>query len=282
MEIASKGGNYLLNVGPTSAGLIPEPSVERLKAVGAWMKINGEAIYGTTPTPFKRLPWGRCTTKISGDETTLYLHVFNWPADGKLVVPGLKNEVLKAELIKPNWLGAHPKLITTSDAGGVTVLVPQAAPDKISSTVVLKIKGAPEVAVTPIFQESDGGVRLMASEAELHGGLQYESGNGKDNVGYWTDPADTASWTFKVDRPGTFKVAAEIAAEAAGKFEVIVGEQSISGTPPVTKDYAKFKRVNLSGSLDLATGMVTLTVKPVAYGWQPMNLRSVILTQAKN
>ena len=57
-DIASKGGNYLLNVGPTSLGEIPEPSIERLKAVGKWMKVNGEAIYATTASPFQRLAWG--------------------------------------------------------------------------------------------------------------------------------------------------------------------------------------------------------------------------------
>jgi alpha-L-fucosidase len=58
IDIASKGGNYLLNVGPTSEGLIPEPSVERLQAIGRWMKVNGEAIYGTSASPFKELPLG--------------------------------------------------------------------------------------------------------------------------------------------------------------------------------------------------------------------------------
>jgi len=62
IDIASKGGNYLLNVGPTSEGLIPEPSVVRLKEVGNWMHANGEAIYGTTASPFTQpLPWGRVT-----------------------------------------------------------------------------------------------------------------------------------------------------------------------------------------------------------------------------
>ena len=95
-DIASKGGNYLLNVGPTSEGLIPGPSIERLQAVGDWMKINGETIYGTTASPFKRLPWGRCTKKITPDGAILYLHVFNWPADGQLLVPGLKNTAKRA------------------------------------------------------------------------------------------------------------------------------------------------------------------------------------------
>ena len=270
VDIASKGGNYLLNVGPTSEGLIPEPSVERLKAVGAWMKVNGDAIYGTTASPFKRLPWGRCTKKVSGDETTLYLHVFNWPADGKLVVPGLKNNVKSARL-----LAGGKKLKFSATADGVEVQVPEKAPDQISSTVVLKINGAPEITATGIIQESDGSVRLMASEAELHGGVQYETGDGKDNIGYWTNPADTAGWTFKVDRPGKFKVMAEIAAEASGKFEVVVGEQKVQGTAPATKDYTKFKRSNLTGTLDLAAGSASLTVKPIAEGWQPMNLKSL-------
>ena len=277
VDIASKGGNYLLNVGPTREGLIPDPIIERLKAVGAWMKVNGDAIYGTTATPFKRLPWGRCTKVVSrdGKETTLYLHVFNWPTDGKLVVPGLKNSVKSARL-----LASGKKLQAGGTADGVEIKVPPTAPDKISSTVVLKIKGVPEVAATPIFQEADGSVRLMASEAELRGGLQYETGNGKDNVGYWTNPDDTASWSFQVARPGSFKVSADIAAEAAGRFEVLVGEQKLSGAAPETKDYTKFRRTNLPGTLDLAAGSVSLMVKPVAEGWQPMNLRALKLEPA--
>jgi alpha-L-fucosidase len=140
IDIASKGGNYLLNVGPTSEGEIPQPSVDRLAEIGKWMKVNGEAIYGTTASPFKELSWGRCTTKPSGDGATLYLHVFDWPADGKLVVPGLKNTVQEAHL-----LATHSKLKTSASPEGVVVSVPNATPDKISSTIVLKIKGAPEV-----------------------------------------------------------------------------------------------------------------------------------------
>jgi len=140
IDIASKGGNYLLNVGPTSEGEIPPPSVERLAEIGKWMKVNGESIYGTTATPFKELSWGRCTTRFSGDGATLYLHVFDWPPDGKLVVPGLKNTVQEAQM-----LVTHSKLKTSASPDGVIVSVPNAAPDKISSTIVLKIKGAPEV-----------------------------------------------------------------------------------------------------------------------------------------
>jgi len=88
IDIASKGGNYLLNVGPTSEGLIPQPSVDRLRAVGAWMRKNGSAIYATSASPFRRLSWGRCTQKRTTTGGTLYLHVWDWPADGRLLLPG--------------------------------------------------------------------------------------------------------------------------------------------------------------------------------------------------
>ncbi len=60
-DIASKGGNFLLNIGPTAEGVFPPTSMERLKDIGKWMKVNGESIYGTQASPFTKLEWGRCT-----------------------------------------------------------------------------------------------------------------------------------------------------------------------------------------------------------------------------
>ncbi|HTR43512.1 MAG TPA: alpha-L-fucosidase [Pseudomonadales bacterium] len=146
IDIASKGGNYLLNVGPTSTGLIPQPEVDRLQQVGKWMKVNGEAIYGTTGSPFGHpFAWGRCTEKIEDGRTILYLHVWDWPKDGKLTVPGLKNQIAKAYLLKTDWLGMHKKLTTENNASGVVISVPKTAPDAISSTIVLEFQGAPEI-----------------------------------------------------------------------------------------------------------------------------------------
>ena len=131
IDIASKGGNYLLNVGPTAEGLIPQPSVDRLAVVGRWMKVNGESIYGTTASPFaKQLSFGRATSK--GGQ--IYLHVFDWPADGKLEVPPWGRTVKKAYLL------ASPKasLKFTQSSEGLTLQTPAAAPDSIASVVVFE------------------------------------------------------------------------------------------------------------------------------------------------
>jgi alpha-L-fucosidase len=140
VDIASKGGNYLLNIGPNSLGEIPAPSIERLREIGTWMKMNEEAIYGTTASPFENLAWGRCTKKVAPAGATLYLHVFDWPADGKLIVPGLKSPVTAARLLATN-----AKLEAKATAAGWEITLPAQAPDKISSTVVLQVRGAIEI-----------------------------------------------------------------------------------------------------------------------------------------
>ncbi|MBN2012126.1 alpha-L-fucosidase [candidate division KSB1 bacterium] len=123
IDIASKGGNYLLNVGPTSLGQIPEPSVERLREIGAWMKINGESIYGTSASPFKNLAWGRCTHKSKRRSELLYLHVFDFPESGKLTLPGLAGEIYKVypladkeKKLRVNVNGNNPQIDLTSVA----------------------------------------------------------------------------------------------------------------------------------------------------------------------
>ncbi len=130
IETASKGGNFLLNVGPTGAGEIPAPSIERLAAIGRWLAINGEAIYGTSASPFENLAWGRATRKPG----RIYLHVYDWPAGGTLEVP-LSQKVAKAYLL------AEPgkPIAVEGNAGSVTLKLPAEAPDRIASVVVLDL-----------------------------------------------------------------------------------------------------------------------------------------------
>jgi alpha-L-fucosidase len=136
IDIASKGGNYLLNVGPKPDGTFPEASVERLKDMGAWMKVNGEAIYATKASPIAPLAWGRATRKDNAAGTTIYVSVFNWPTDGKLIIPDLKNDVVSASLL------ANNKAIKFQQtAEGLTLNVPEKALDPIATVIKLQVKG---------------------------------------------------------------------------------------------------------------------------------------------
>jgi alpha-L-fucosidase len=145
IDVASKGGNYLLNIGPRADGTFPPQAVERLGAIGAWMRRNGESIHGTTASVFASLAFGRCTVRATDDGTRLYLHVFDWPATGELVLPGLANPVRRAFLL------AAPEraLATRSGDGGVTVRVPDAAVDEVATVVVVDLDGAPIVYRAP-------------------------------------------------------------------------------------------------------------------------------------
>ena len=275
VDIASKGGNYLLNVGPTSEGLIPAPSVERLKEIGVWMKANGDAICGTTASPFKRLPWGRCTMKATADGAILYLHVFNWPQDAQLLVPGLKNAAQRAYVLTDL---AKKALAVQSGAEGLTLTVPAAAPDPVSSTIVLQVKGPLEIEQPSLAQDYDGSVVLPASEARVHGSdLKYETGPQRDNLGFWTNPEDWADWTFQVTKPGKFEVSAEVAAPEKASLEISVGDSRTRGAAAATGDYGKFKVAKL-GTLEIhAAGKATLAVRPVSDDWHPLNLKSIRL-----
>lgn len=148
-DIASKGGNYLLNVGPTSEGLFPQPSVERLKEIGDWMQVNGEAIYGTHASPFKNLSWGRCTQKEIKGGTRLYLHVFDWPTDGKLIVPGIFNKVKKASLLSDP---TSKSLATKRNEDAIEITVPIEAPDKNNTVLILDLAGKPEINNPPVIK----------------------------------------------------------------------------------------------------------------------------------
>ncbi len=136
VDIASKGGNYLLNIGPKADGSVPEESVTRMREIGRWMDVNGQSIYGTTASPFAALKWGRCTKKAGQGTTLLYLHVFDWPTDGKLVVPGLTRKVKRAALLDGGQV-----LTTKRTEQGTVVQVPENATDENVSVIVVEIEG---------------------------------------------------------------------------------------------------------------------------------------------
>ena len=148
-DIASKGGNYLLNVGPTAEGTFPPESIRRLQDIGQWMKINGESIYGTQASPFKELDFGRCTQKRIEDKTRLYFHVFDWPDDRTLIIPGIYNNPLQAYLLSDQ---KKSLLECKKHENAIVISVPSHPPDRINSVVVLDVLGKADINHPPEFE----------------------------------------------------------------------------------------------------------------------------------
>jgi alpha-L-fucosidase len=140
IDITSKGGNFLLNVGPNQYGVIPEVCQQNLKEIGDWLKINGDAIYGTQASPFPFLSWGRATRKGQ----TIYLHLFNWPKEGKLIVP-IGNKIKKAYLLADSTSSLNVK----AGKGNSMIQLANYAPDKMASVVAIQIEGEPVVQSIP-------------------------------------------------------------------------------------------------------------------------------------
>lgn len=152
VDIVSKGGNYILNVGPTGDGEFPAPEVERLKALGAWLAVNGEAIYGAGRTPFgeelggyvegqkddkgrtvfqARTDW-RCTTKPS----KLYITLFKWPA-GRFELDGLTSRVTKAYLLAD---AKRSPLEFTQNGEKLSVVLPGKPADELATVLCLEVQ----------------------------------------------------------------------------------------------------------------------------------------------
>lgn len=133
ITIAARGGNYLLNVGPDPQGEIPEEAQERLRALGNWMKVNGEAIYGTTRSELSP-EWGQCTRKDAKKNTSYYLCVFNWPENGKLVFE-CPYKVKSVSFLK----NGQPLRYTTA-AGKTEIDVKGLTPDAVATVIKVELK----------------------------------------------------------------------------------------------------------------------------------------------
>ncbi len=277
VDVASKNGNYLLNVGPTSEGVIPQPSVDRLLEVGKWLKVNGEAVYGAEPSPYPyEFEWGSITAKPG----KLYLHVIDWPKRDFMLY-GLKSKVKSAYLLTQP---ATPlKFMQIQDRAAklqvLRVTLPVNPPDRDVSVVALGLDGKP-VVDTELAQQPDGKVVLSPIFAEA--AKAPDSSLSIDNRGVatrWFSPDDKLSWKFRLYRGGTFHVVL-VSSETRGpsggdnwegghKVTVTAGGQSVTGAvndgdrrknarnPRWQDVYSEIGRVSLK-----MQGIVDLTVKP--------------------
>lgn len=163
VDIASKGGNFLLNVGPTPEGEFPPESVQRLREMGAWMRVNGEAIYGTHAAQIDPPKWGRITRK----GRTVFLHIFDWPKDRKLILEGVGNDVVGARLLGGRALRAR------RTGGGIEVRLPARKPEGPVAVVQLDLRGDLIAYSAPAFRFAsdvfieEGAVEIVPSSPEI-------------------------------------------------------------------------------------------------------------------
>lgn len=314
VDVVSKGGNYLLNVGPRADGTVPEAAVRRLEEIGTWMARHGESIYGAGPSP---LPgqfvhrFGRCTA----GEGQLFLHVQRWPADGELFVPGLGGQVAKAYLLADPaktslpcravgeldvriGLRAEDVAAGLADPMDTVVAVEFAGPVKVDPRVIVlpdepvelhSFEAHPQgqslryanqvwdacVATEPTWAQ---GAEAWAAVPEA---MQRES---VTSVVNWSNAAEYVWWAVRVVTPGEYKVLVTYAAgdEAAGtRAAVVVGKGELEFPITPSGGWYKYKTV-LVGTVEFTgTAGCTVAVRPVKIsGRWLMNLKRVTIRPA--
>lgn len=160
-DIVSKGGNYLLNVGPTAEGVIPEPSQRVLRTIGKWLVVNGESVYGTSHSPFhyRDITW-RCTVKPG----KLYVHILNWPGR-QLKISGLESRVQRAY-----FLANRRAVRFRQTAAAVRLDLPEQPVDPYNTVVVLELADQqPRVAAEYRYDRLPDRLDLYAWSARLRG-----------------------------------------------------------------------------------------------------------------
>ena len=247
VSVVSRGGTYMLNVGPDGTGRIPEQSARILREVGRWVHAHEDAIQGTDPTPFGSLAWGECTARGN----TLYLHVFDWPAYGRLIVPGLKTKVNSARLENGGKLSFEVKAETTR------ITLPAKRPDVLIPVVTLELAGAPE-ASREHFVLNGCRNELKTGEAELstctRGKVDWmeKFGDWKhaECLSGWQGAESSASWHFRTVEPGSFYLDVEYSCPAAddySEWRVRCGGTDL--TFPLIDTGEREKRVAFGGAL---------------------------------
>ncbi len=271
-KAVARGGNVLMNIGPMGDGTFDPADAAILDGLGAWWKLNGDSIRGAGRSPVPVQAWGESTLKGS----RLYLHVFDWPADGRLVVGGLKTPVKSA------WLAAEGeskrRVVNRLNPLDVSVALPPVAPDPSDSVVVLELGGPVDADAVRLLQPSFTTETLRAFDAELHGGLRFGPGKRTDDyVLGWSSLSDSVAWRVRLAAAATYEVHANYdapAASAGSTYAVAFGAQKLAGTV----SSGTGQRVRL-GTLTLAPGAfdITMTATTIA-GAELLRLRGLTLS----
>jgi alpha-L-fucosidase len=136
VDVVADGGNVEFNLGPKADGTLADFEVERIAAMGQWLAVNGQSIYGAARSPVKGQEGVQFTHRA--DLSRLYVHVYDWPTSGRLVLDGLGVKARSAILLATNQT-----VNTEQSAGGSLVLnLPGTAPDPNVSVIAVDYEGS--------------------------------------------------------------------------------------------------------------------------------------------
>lgn len=198
VKVVSRGGNYLLNIGPRGDGSVVEFEAEVLRSMGRWLGLNGEAIFETQPQPFEHLDFGFVTRKPG----KLYLLVTDWPADGRLRLPAMRNPITKSYFLSDSW---KSPLEVASDENGQAILA--SAPTVPEPVTVLVTEFDGELSIAAPLPDADAQGALELTRAAAREFFHY---NGR---GYYEKPKlYKLEWRFQVPADGDYTVDAMLRA----------------------------------------------------------------------
>ena len=265
---ASRGGNLLMNIGPKGDGTFDTKDVMILQGIGKWMDKNSESIYGTTASPLPYHSWGVSTVK----KNKLYLHVFNWPRDGKLYLSGftqISNGHLLTDLSK--------KInIQQSSKGYKILFVPKIAPDSINTVIVFDWNEEKSSDSIHFVVPNTNRERFLAFDA-IETGKGFSYGDGKADRYYvegWKSKEQGLTWQFRTVKAGIYKVLIKYLApeESSGGSYTLSFYKNTVETTKLEKSFQYKVVTNTSntetftgdlGIVSLEAGSYNLVIHPV-------------------
>jgi alpha-L-fucosidase len=285
VDIASKGGNYLLNVGPTSEGVFPSPAVRVLEEVGTWMAVNGESIYETTACPSIKLPFdGRCTMKPG----KLFINIFEWPVGEQVIIPGIKSKIKKVYFLNDteqipldfeNLDDAHLLVELKNEKVSRNLINPY------STVIVIEYSGDLLTVSSPAIIDPAYCTLLDPKDARIKGTtLKYSFnpvwGKGRGyNIYDWLNTEETVEWKINSPRGGEFDIELSYGAVegcSGNEFAVSLGDQEIKSNVQPTGDWYDYRNHLVGRILVKTNSENVLVIQPVkTTGFSLMNLKSV-------
>jgi alpha-L-fucosidase len=256
-KAAARGGNLLLNIGPMGTGEIDPKDQAILRGIGRWMTVNRESIRGTERSPLATQAWGESTHRLN----TLYLHVFDWPKDGKLIVGGVEGDVGRARLLAGGQT-VRAERINLSD---VAVTLPANAPDAADSVVELEMIGNLGGDPARLLSTTQNNV-LGAFDARVSQGLRFTDGKAPRAYVYdWTQPGQSVVWPARLNTAAEFEIRARYSTgtpEIHGRFAIEIGKQRLEADIESTAKHTEPREVFL-GTIGIPPGEFNIRVVPV-------------------